>query len=222
MKKCVLITGANRGIGLALTEQYASSGYYVYAICRQASEELKRIAQVNVIEGIDVTDDAHIKQLKDAIAGVTLELVINNAGVLTQESLGEINYSAVERQFLVNALGPLKVTEALQLSLVEGSKVALISSRMGSVSDNGSGGSYGYRMSKSALNAAGKSLAIDMQAKGVAVGLFHPGFVQTGLVNNAGYVTASQAAEQLITRIAQLDLASSGIFRHANGEVLPW
>jgi len=222
MKKCVLITGANRGIGLALTEQYASSGYYVYAICRQASEELKRIAQVNVIEGIDVTDDAHIKQLKDAIAGVTLELVINNAGVLTQESLGEINYSAVERQFLVNALGPLKVTEALQLSLVEGSKVALISSRMGSVSDNGSGGSYGYRMSKSALNAAGKSLAIDMQAKGVAVGLFHPGFVQTELVNNAGYVTASQAAEQLITRIAQLDLASSGIFRHANGEVLPW
>jgi len=222
MKKCVLITGANRGIGLALTEQYASSGYYVYAICRQASEELKRIAQVNVIEGIDVTDDAHIKQLKDAIAGVTLELVINNAGVLTQESLGEINYSAVERQFLVNALGPLKVTEALRLSLVEGSKVALISSRMGSVSDNGSGGSYGYRMSKSALNAAGKSLAIDMQAKGVAVGLFHPGFVQTELVNNAGYVTASQAAEQLITRIAQLDLASSGIFRHANGEVLPW
>ena len=106
--------------------------------------------------------------------------------------------------------------------MTPGAKVALITSRMGSIADNSSGGSYGYRMSKAALNAAGRSLAIDLAARGIAVGLLHPGYVRTDMTGGSGNVEASEAAAMLVARIDELDAAKSGSFRHANGEELPW
>jgi NAD(P)-dependent dehydrogenase (short-subunit alcohol dehydrogenase family) len=128
----------------------------------------------------------------------------------------------IEQQFKVNALAPLLTTEALLGNLHSGAKVVLMSSRMGSLADNNSGSSYGYRMSKAALNAAGVSLAIDLKPKGISISLLHPGFVQTELVGNQGDVTTDEAAKQLIERISEINLDNTGTFKHANGRLLPW
>ena len=222
MKKNIVITGANRGIGLALVQQYIANGDAVFAVCRNRSAELDAITQVSVIEGIDTVSTQDLHDLRDSLNGINIDVLINNAGVLSEEILGQIDYQRVEQQFKVNAMGPLRTTEMLIGNLQKGSKVAFISSRMGSISDNGSGGSYGYRMSKAALNAAAASLAIDLKPKGIAVGLLHPGFVQTSLVDFQGNLETSEAAELLEKRIQEISLENTGSFRHSNGENLPW
>ncbi|HET8817140.1 MAG TPA: SDR family oxidoreductase [Pseudidiomarina sp.] len=216
-----LITGANRGIGLALTRQYLSRGDEVTAVCRQASAELREL-DCTIIEGIDVTDPAALAQLRDQLDGKGIDLLINNAGLLHRESLGDLSIDSIQKQFNVNAIGPLLVTDTLRSHLKRGSKVALITSRMGSMADNGSGAYYGYRMSKAALNAAGVSLANDLKDDGIAVGLLHPGFVQTDMVNHAGDISADEAAQRLVQRIDELTLENTGSFRHSNGESLPF
>ncbi|UTA46902.1 SDR family oxidoreductase [Simiduia sp. 21SJ11W-1] len=216
-----VITGANRGIGLALTRCYLAAGHKVSAVCRQASDEL-RATDARIIDQVDVTQPQGIEQLQKALAGEAIDLLINNAGLLVGDQLGELPWGDIERQFAVNTLGPLRVTQALLANLGQGAKVALITSRMGSVADNGSGGYYGYRMSKAALNIAGKSLAIDLKPKGVAVALLHPGFVQTAMVNHNGDISADEAASRLVKRIEALTLENSGGFWHSNGEALPW
>ena len=152
MSAHVLITGANRGIGLALVKEYLKRGAHVIAVCRKASDAL-RATDAEILEAVDVTDQNCLKGLAQRLSGRNIDILINNAGVLRNESLGEITYENVLMQFEVNAIGPLQVTEALRNNLADDSKVALITSRMGSVSDNTSGGYYGYRMSKAALNA---------------------------------------------------------------------
>lgn len=221
LETSILITGANRGIGLSLAKFYHYEDCQVYAVCREASEELSSLG-VTVIEGIDVTESTGIEQLKQYFNDKPIDILINNAGVLQNEVLGHIDYQSIEQQFQVNALGPLKITEALMHSLNAGSKVALITSRMGSIADNTSGGRYGYRMSKVALNIAGVSLAHDLKPKGVAVGLFHPGLVATEMIGNIGDITPDEAAERLVKRIDELNLKNTGSFWHSNGEVLPW
>ena len=221
MSKVVFITGANRGIGLALAMQYIEAGYEVIASCRIASEELKATG-AKVIQHIDVTNPKDIEKLGAELTGIKIDVLINNAGLLESETLGSINYRDVQRQFEVNTLGPLRVTEALLDNLSTGSKIGLITSRMGSIADNGSGGYYGYRMSKAALNAAGESLAKDLQPKGIAVAILHPGFVQTEMVNYAGDISADTAAERLKARLDELSIDTSGSFWHSNGELLPW
>jgi NAD(P)-dependent dehydrogenase (short-subunit alcohol dehydrogenase family) len=148
--------------------------------------------------------------------------LINNAGLLKDEVLGKIDYDSLREQFEINALSPLQVTEALIPNMVVGSKIANITSRMGSIADNDSGGRYGYRASKAALNAIGKSLAEDLKTKGIAVAQLHPGWVQTRMVEFSGLITTEQSAAGLIERIEQLDLSTSGGFWHSNGEELPW
>ena len=222
MAKRVLITGANRGIGLALSELYAARGVIVYALCRQTSDALSRIDGVKVVTGIDVTSDADLMNLKNTLLDIKLDVIINNAGIFLDERLGEINVDAVVRQFTVNAIGPLKTTEVLLDNLAPGSKIALITSRMGSIGDNSSGSYYGYRMSKAALNAAGMSLAQDLKQKQIAVCLLHPGFVQTEMVNHAGDISPAVAAAGLAERIDGLSMDSTGTFWHSNGEQLPW
>lgn len=221
MSQNVLITGGNRGIGLALVKDYLQRGDHVIALCRKASDGLRE-TDAEVIEAIDVTDSSSLNAVAQRLSGRTIDILINNAGILNSESLGGIAYDDVLKQFEVNAIGPLRVTEALRDNLKKNSKVALITSRMGSVSDNTSGGYYGYRMSKAALNAAGKSLANDLKEHGIAVALLHPGFVQTEMVNNAGDISAETAAERLAQRIDGLTLENSGSFWHSNGEILPW
>ncbi|RUO41379.1 short-chain dehydrogenase [Pseudidiomarina aestuarii] len=217
----ILITGANRGIGLALTRQYLDRGDEVTAVCRQASAELRKL-DCNVIEGIDVTDTDALQKLSAELKNTSIDILINNAGLLSRESLGDLSVESIRKQFDVNAVGPLLVTDTLRPHLKRGSKVALITSRMGSMADNGSGAYYGYRMSKAALNAAGVSLANDLKDDGIAVGLLHPGFVQTDMVNHAGDISADEAAQRLVQRIDELTLENTGSFRHSNGESLPF
>ena len=220
-QKNVLITGANRGIGYEFARQYAQQGYKVIAVCRNNSKQLTEL-DVDIIEGIDVTKTSDLLRLSENIGDKKIDILINNAGLLHNDVLGEIDAGNIRAQFEVNALAPLKVTEALLPNLLKGSKVALITSRMGSIADNGSGSRYGYRMSKAALNAAGKSLALDLKDQGIAVVLLHPGFVQTDMVNHAGDIPPETAAERLMQRIDDLDLNTSGQFFHSNGEGLPW
>ncbi|PCJ46146.1 MAG: short-chain dehydrogenase [Moraxellaceae bacterium] len=221
MSKSVVITGSNRGIGFSFATLYKARGWTVYALCRQSSSQLNALG-VEVIEGIDISDDQVSDVLRSALLGVTIDLLINNAGILRNEVLGELDFSSMREQFEANTLGPLRVTEALLSQISDGGKIALISSRMGSVSDNSSGGRYGYRMSKAALNIAGVSLARDVAARNIAVAILHPGLVGTEMIGGHGDITPDQAADRLATRIDQLTIDTSGTFWHSNGETLPW
>lgn len=221
MKSTVIITGANRGVGLALAAHYFDAGWQVVGVCRQTSEELARVAH-QVIEGIDVTQPDDIARLVKALNGQAIALLINNAGLLRDESLGDIDFDSIREQMEINAYAPLRVAEALLPNLEKGSKIANITSRMGSIADNDSGGRYGYRASKAALNAFGKSLAMDLKPKGIAVAQLHPGYVQTRMVNFGGLISPQEAALGIAARIEALTLDNSGGFWHSNGEALPW
>ena len=217
----VVITGANRGIGLSLCKAYKEVGAEVTGVCRSVTDDLTAL-DINVVNDVDVTSAQDLVKLGQSLRGRQVDVLINNAGVLRNESIGAMDFSNIQLQFDVNTLGPLKTTLALLPHLKQGSKVANITSRMGSIADNGSGGYYGYRMSKAALNIASVSLAKDLLPKGVAVGIIHPGFVQTDMVGGAGDISADTAASRIKTRIDELTLETSGTFWHSNGEVLPW
>lgn len=217
----VVITGANRGIGLELARHYAREGCEVIGVCRQSSDDLATVAN-QVIDGVDVTTDAGIEKLTSALVGKSISLLINNAGLLQDEQLGNIDFDSIRTQMEINAYAPLRVTEALVPQIREGGKIANITSRMGSIADNDSGGRYGYRASKAALNAFGKSLAVDLKPRGIAVAQLHPGYVKTRMVNFGGLITPEESAKGLAERIANLNLENSGSFWHSNGEELPW
>jgi NAD(P)-dependent dehydrogenase (short-subunit alcohol dehydrogenase family) len=217
-----VVTGANRGIGLALTAALRKKGHTVLAACRNSSQELDALG-VEVASGVDVSDDEGIARLHAAVGERAVDLLINNAGILVWgDTLGSLDVEGIRRQFEVNALAPLRVTQALRPSLRKGSKVAFITSRMGSIADNSSGGAYGYRMSKAALNMAGKSLAEDLKSDGIAVAILHPGMVKTDMIRGHGQVEPADAAAGLLSRIEALTLATTGGFWHQNGESLPW
>lgn len=217
----VVITGANRGIGLSLVQGYLAKGAKVFAVCRESSPELQA-SGAEIIDGVDITAEDSVASLAQRLEGASIDVLINNAGLFKNETLGAIDYEQILAQFHVNALGALRVSEALIPNLVKGAKIGLITSRMGSIADNTSGSYYGYRMTKAALNAAGMSLAQDLQGRGVAVAILHPGFVQTRMVGFAGDVAPDTAAAGLIQRMDELTLETSGTFWHANGERLPW
>ena len=219
MKK-ILITGANRGIGLELCRQLAGRGDEVVAVCRVAGKQLKALS-LRVIEGVDVSAAESVRGLQTQAGIEGLDWLINNAGILSVEGLESLDFDAMERQFQVNTLGPLRVTAALLPKLGPGSKVGIITSRMGSIEDNTSGGYYGYRMSKAAVNMAGMSLAHDLRERRVAVALLHPGMVATDMTGGRG-VTPEQSAGGLIKRMDALAMTDSGGFWHAEGERLPW
>jgi len=217
----VVITGSNRGIGLEMCRQLSARGDTVTAACRQASDELKAL-NLDIFEGFDVTQETSLDGLREYLADTSIDLLINNAGILRRETLTELNIDSIREQFEVNALGPLRVTAALRGQLSNPSKVAIITSRMGSIADNTSGSRYGYRMSKAAVNMAGMSLSKDLQRDGVAVAILHPGFVQTDMTGGAGDVPPEVSARGLIQRIDELTMNTSGTFWHAQGQVLPW
>ena len=216
----ILITGANRGIGLQLCMQLKARGEEVIAVCRTPTDELAALG-VRIIEGIDVTDSVSIGRLKREIADQPLDVLINDAGILKKETFGSLDYGSILEQFQVNALGPLRVTEALVDNLRSGSKVVIVTSRMGSIGDNSSGGNYGYRTSKTAVNQIGTNLKHELKPRGIAVALLHPGMVATGMTNGHG-ISPVKAAQGLIERIDALSLQTSGGFWHAEGYELPW
>lgn len=218
-----IVTGANRGIGLALVAELRQQGKSVLAACRKSSAELNALG-AEVVEGVDVSTDDGLATLVAAVGKRPIDLLINNAGILIfGDRIGELNVEGIRKQFEVNALAPLRLTDALRDRLVTGAKVALITSRMGSIDDNSSGGAYGYRMSKAALNMAGKSLAVDLKGRGVSVVILHPGMVKTDMIGgHGGQVEPAEAARGLLERIDWVTLETSGTFWHANGQRLPW
>jgi NAD(P)-dependent dehydrogenase (short-subunit alcohol dehydrogenase family) len=218
----VLVTGANRGIGLEFCRQLQERGDRVIGVCRTASSQLETLG-VRIEAGVDLTSEAAIAALVERLAGQPLNGVILNAGLLEGMGLDTLDPASIRRQFEVNALAPLLLARALLPLLAPGSRLALITSRMGSIDDNSSGGSYGYRMSKVALNMAGRSLAVDLRPRGIAVALLHPGLVRTRMVAfNPQGIEPAVAVRGLLARIDALTLETSGSFWHANGEMLPW
>ncbi|MBI2395649.1 MAG: SDR family oxidoreductase [Deltaproteobacteria bacterium] len=221
-----VVVGANRGIGLELTRHLERRGDRVVAACRQRSPELSalRVEIVEIVEGVDVTSDDGVGKLSDHLGGGAIDALVVVSGVLRPVSLEGLDFGVIREQLEINALGPLRVVSRLipNLSAGQGAKVALITSRMGSIADNGSGDHYGYRMSKAALNMAGKSLSIDLKGRGVAVCVLHPGFVRTRMTGGHGNVEPEVAAGQLLARVEELTLETTGTFWHADGSVLPW
>lgn len=221
MSKNIVITGANRGIGLAMAKVFSEQGDIVYALCRQSSQALENLG-VNIITNVDVATSQGLNTMKAALSHIKIDVLVCNAGILRDEQLNNLNLDTIREQFEVNAVAPLAVVDSLNNQFKDGSQVAMITSRMGSIADNGSGGRYGYRMSKAALNAAAMSLSKDLAYKNIAVGIYHPGYVQTDMVNYGGDISASESAGRIVHLINTLTMKESGVFKHSNGEILPW
>ena len=217
-----MVTGTNRGIGLEYCRQLKERGNVVIALCRSASNELKSLG-IRILDDIDLTSELSIADLVTKLNGEKIDVLINNAGIVERISLNNLDFDSIRRQFEVNAIAPLRLTKALLPNLNSGSRVVLMTSRMGSIDDNTSGGSYGYRMSKVALSMAGKSLSIDLKPKGIAVAILHPGLVQTRMTdfNQAG-ITPESSVKGLLARLEELNLENTGTFWHQNGDILPW
>lgn len=216
----ILVTGANRGIGLALVRAFRARDDAVIATCRDAGDELGATG-ARIIEGIDVADPRSIAKLTESLQGEAIDVLVNNAGILRRDEFGRIDYEQLLDHFEVNTLGPLRVTEALAGNLHEGSKVVIITSRVGSIADNSSGGYWGYRASKAAVNMVGKNLMHEFRPRGIAVGLLHPGMVATEMSGRNG-VPPAESAAGLLARIDALSVENSGCFWHAEGYDLPW
>tara|TARA_Y100001968_G_scaffold331794_1_gene387707 strand:- start:607 stop:1290 length:684 start_codon:yes stop_codon:yes gene_type:complete len=217
-----LITGANRGIGLELVRQLKNRGENVIATCRSSSSELNSLA-VRVETGIDVTSGDSVIRLRENLKDTKIDVLIQNAGIAEFNSLSNLDPRSIAHQFEVNALSPLCFVQSMLNHLNKPAKIALISSRMGSIDDNSSGGSYGYRMSKVALCMAGKSLSIDLKSQDIYVAILHPGLVSTrmtGFTSNG--IQPKQSVQGLIQRIDELSIDNTGTFWHSNGDVLPW
>ena len=217
-----LITGSNRGIGLELCKQLIERGDAVIATCRKASSELKNLG-VRIEEDVDISSEDSINNLKQKLLGVELDCLINNAGIYEFNSIDHLDQQSIIRQFVVNALSPLSLTKSMKSLLKRSSKIAFITSRMGSISDNSSGSSYGYRMSKVALSMAAKSLSRDLLKEEIYVAILHPGLVSTRMTGFTKYgISTEESANGLIKRIDSLNKNNTGTFWHTNGEILPW
>ena len=224
MKHTALVTGSNRGIGLELCKQLKQNRFQVIATCRQRSSALDDL-EVEIIENVDVSNLKSLFKLANTLSGRRIDWLINNAGIANSIAINNLNeetVSSCKRMFEVNSLGPLLTTQALTDNLGKGSKIGIITSRMGSITDNDSGGSYGYRMSKAAVNAAGKSLAIDLKLQGIAVAILHPGWVKTDMTGYGGLIDTTESVSGLLERMKELNLENTGGFWHTNGEQLPW
>ncbi|MEL7332715.1 MAG: SDR family oxidoreductase [Cyanobacteria bacterium J06560_2] len=221
-----LITGSNRGIGYEYCKQLKARGEDVIAVCRQSSDGLDGLG-IQIESGIDIAEEGAIATLVKSLAGTPIDVLINNAGIYRQSNLSDLNVAGIREQFEVNAIAPLKLTQALlpnlQSSQSDPTKVIIMTSRMGSIADNTSGGTYGYRMSKVAVSMAGKSLSEDLSSEGIAVAILHPGLVSTGMTNfNSNGISPEASVKGLLKRIDALSLETTGTFWHSNGEELPW
>jgi len=222
-----LVTGADRGIGEALCLEIARRGDEVIASCLDDSPEL-RGRGIHVEVGVDVTSDAAVTALAARLAGQRLHALVNVAGIYEGGEFPRLDLAKCRREYEVNALGPLRVTQALLPLLDSGAKIAIVTSRVGSLGENLSGGLYGYRMSKAAANMLGICLARDLAKRGIAVICLHPGTVRTEMTRGLSgpavgtFVEPVEAARGILARIDELTLETTGTFRHANGEALPW
>jgi NAD(P)-dependent dehydrogenase (short-subunit alcohol dehydrogenase family) len=225
----VLITGANRGLGLEFTQQYAADGWNVLACCRhpQSALALQALAAAhsNVkVHALDVTDFAQIDALAMQLKDEAIDVLINNAGIYPSSSFGDTNYDDWANGFKVNSMAPLKMAEAFVQHITRGQlkKIATLTSKMGSIDDNTSGESYSYRSSKCAVNMVMKSLSIDLKPYGISVVTLHPGWVQTDMGGRNALISAQTSVSGLRKVIDSLTIESTGRFIAYDGKAIPW
>jgi NAD(P)-dependent dehydrogenase (short-subunit alcohol dehydrogenase family) len=223
-----LIVGADRGIGRAMSEQLAARGDSVIAACFGEGEGVQGKRNITVLPGVDVTCDKAVAKMATHLAKekVALDYFVHVAGVLGLDELGKIDLDDVRRQIEVNTLGPLRTIQSVLNLLAPAAKIGIVTSRVGSLGDNSSGGMYAYRVSKCAANMVGLNLHHDLSKRGIAVLMLHPGMVATELTKNFPgdfkYIQPDEAAAGLIRNMDHLTLSTSGKFQHSNGEYLPW
>jgi len=228
-----LITGANRGIGLELARQYAADGWRVLACCRHPdkSEALDKLATQHdgnvLVHALEVTDLARIKQLAELLANESIDVLINNAGYYPgsdSKGFGHIDCDEWTEAFKVNTMAPLKMAESFASNVARSQLkiIATLSSKMGSMADNTSGGSYQYRSSKAAVNMVNKSLSHDLRDDGITAVVFHPGWVQTDMGGPNALITVEQSVTGIRKVIGQLTPADSGKFFAYDGQEIAW
>jgi NAD(P)-dependent dehydrogenase (short-subunit alcohol dehydrogenase family) len=225
----VLITGSNRGIGLEFVKQYAEEGWQVIACSREpaSARELQALAQQHKniqLQALDVADFMQIDALALQLKDEKIDLLINNAGVYPASSLNNVDYEAWALAYKVNSMAPFKMVEAFTPHIAKSTlkKVATLSSKMGSLDDNTSGGSYLYRTSKTAVNMVMKSLAIDLKPFGISVVTLHPGWVKTDMGGPNGLIDTATSVTGLREVIANLTLNNSGKFIAYDGKEIAW
>jgi len=228
----VLITGANRGLGLEFCRQYAQIDWTVIACCRnpEYAFELNTLASDRgnvLIETLDVSDLEQIEVLAHKLADLPIDVLINNAGIYADEKehfLGQLDYQAWAKSFWVNTQAPVKMAEAFLPQIKRSKKklIVSISSLMGSIAENTSGGSILYRSSKAALNAAMKSLALDLKEQSVGVLILHPGWVKTDMGGVNALIEADESVSGMRSVIDNFTLAQSGDFVKYDGTPLQW
>lgn len=228
----VLVTGANRGLGLEFARQYAAEGWRVYAACRspKGAKDLQHLAgesggQIGVLK-LDVTDAASVRGAAVELKGIAIDLLINNAGVWGSRSdrFGKLDYDAWAEVLDTNTLGPMRVIEAFVENVAK-SRLKLIvtlTSDMGSIEDNASGGSYAYRSSKAAVNMVVKSLAIDLAPRGINCVAMNPGWARTDMGGPQGRLSPTESIKALRSVIASLKPEDSGRYLNYTGKPLPW
>lgn len=232
MSETVVITGANRGIGLAFVRHYAQAGATVYAGCRQP-EQAGDLASLAAASGgrvqilpLDVVNPAHIANLRAVLGDRPVDILINNAGTYGQDDahFGHTDEAAWLRAFRINTIAPVKIAEALVENVAASSRrvIACLSSKMGSIADNGSGGSYVYRSSKAALNMCVKGMAIDLAPRGITVVAFHPGWVLTEMGGPHAEIDTETSVAGMTGIIGRLSSGDSGKFLEYDGREIPW
>jgi NAD(P)-dependent dehydrogenase (short-subunit alcohol dehydrogenase family) len=221
----VLVTGADRGIGAALVRQYHARGDRAIAACFNGGADLLEEG-LEVEPDVDVTQTESIEKLRGRLGEIRIDVLINNAGAFIADRWPDFDFDSLHTLYDVNALGPLRVTTVLAPLLGEGSKIGIITSRVGSLADNGSGKMYGYRMSKAAANVVGINLYHELKPRGIAVMLLHPGQVATEMTRPfsdlGAFISADKSAAGLITQMDRLGPDTPPEFRHSDGTLLPW
>jgi NAD(P)-dependent dehydrogenase (short-subunit alcohol dehydrogenase family) len=228
----VLVTGVNRGLGLEFARQYAGDEWQVYATCREpdAAKELQQLAsrsggRIRVLK-LDVTDTASVRAAAAELKDEPIDLLLNNAGVGSprNQKLGSLDYTAWARVLDANTLGPMRVVEAFLENVATSNKkqIVTITSAMGSIGDNASGGSYAYRSSKAAVNIVVKSLSIDLAPRGITCVVMHPGWVRTDMGGPDGKLSPTESIQSLRSVIAKLRPEDSGRFLNYDGKTYPW
>jgi NAD(P)-dependent dehydrogenase (short-subunit alcohol dehydrogenase family) len=224
----VMITGANRGLGLEYARQYADDGWRVIATCRDPDNAMELASLEGEVEtyALDIADHGQILSLANSLSKESIDLLLNNAGTFgpRPSKLGDIEYKTWQDVMHINVMSPLMVCESFSDHIAASNlkKIAIMSSKMGSLDDNNSGGSYVYRSSKAALNAVMKSLSVDLVPRGISVAILHPGWVRTDMGGPSGLIDAYESINGLRRVIENLNLENTGHFYNYDGSEIPW
>jgi NAD(P)-dependent dehydrogenase (short-subunit alcohol dehydrogenase family) len=225
----VFITGAKRGIGFEFTKQYAEDGWKVLACCRDpaSAPELLALAHKNSniqVVTLDIMNFKQIEHVADTLQHTPIDVLINNAGIYPESRFGDVDMDEWSTAFKINSMAPLKLAEAFQANLAKSElkKLATLSSKMGSIEDNTSGGSYIYRSTKTAVNMVMKSLSIDLATTGISVVTLHPGWVLTDMGGPNALINVKTSVSGLRNVIDKLSLVNTGKFIAYDGKEIAW